>query len=66
MAEVPRVERLIPEAQSAEEPSGRPGTGQLGIPVVRSAAGTMRVSRRVYEVGSTLLLYALGRFNIFA
>jgi len=40
MAEVLRVERLVPEVQSAEEPSGRPGTGQLGIPVARSAAGT--------------------------
>jgi len=31
IAEVLQVERLVPEARSAEEPNGRPGTGQLGI-----------------------------------
>jgi len=46
MAEVLRVERLVPEARSAEEPSGRPGTGQLGIPVARSTAGTTELSGR--------------------
>jgi len=40
IAEVLQVERLVPEAQSAEEPNGRPGTGQLGVPAVRSAVGT--------------------------
>jgi len=44
MAEVPRVERLVLEALSAKEPSGRPGTGQLGIPVARSAAGTTELT----------------------
>ncbi len=44
MAEVLRVELLVPEARSAEEPSGRPGTGQLGIPVARSAVGTAELS----------------------
>jgi len=33
------VERLVPEARSGEEPNGRPRTGQLDIPVVRSATG---------------------------
>jgi hypothetical protein len=37
MQEVLRVERLVPEALRAEGPNGRPGTGQLGIPAVRSA-----------------------------
>jgi hypothetical protein len=41
MQEVLPVERLVPEARSAEEPNGRPGTLQLGIPVARSAAGTI-------------------------
>jgi hypothetical protein len=45
MAEVLQVERLVPEAQSAEEPNERPGTGQLGIPAVRSAAGMPLISR---------------------
>jgi hypothetical protein len=40
IAEVLQVERLVPEARSAEEPNGRPETGQLCIPVARSAAGT--------------------------
>jgi len=39
IAEVLPVERLVPKALRAEEPNGRPGTGQLGIPAVRSAAG---------------------------
>jgi len=41
------VERLVPEARSAEEPNRRPGTRQLGIPVARSAAGTLRIMRAV-------------------
>jgi hypothetical protein len=41
IAEVLPVERLVPEALRAEEPNGRPGTGQLGIPGVRSAAGNI-------------------------
>ena len=41
ITEVPPVERLVPEARSAEEPTGGPGTGQLGIPGARSAAGTI-------------------------
>jgi len=36
MQEVLRVERLVPEARSAEEPNGRPGTGQLGIPAPKA------------------------------
>jgi len=40
VAEVLQVERLVPKARSAKEPNGRPGTGQLGIPVAQSAAGT--------------------------
>jgi len=46
IAEVLQVERLVPEAQSAEEPSGRPGTGQLAIPGARSAAGTAGVTSK--------------------
>jgi len=34
-----QVERLVPEARRAEETNGRPETGQLGIPVARSATG---------------------------
>jgi hypothetical protein len=45
IAEVLQVERLVPEARSAEEPNGRTGTGQLGIPAVRSAAGTFAFTR---------------------
>ena len=36
------VERLVPEARSADGPNGRPDTGQLAIPVARSAAGMAR------------------------
>jgi len=51
MAMVPQVERLVPEARSAEEPGGRPGTGQLGIPAARSAAGTTAVTGREVTSG---------------
>jgi len=44
ITEVPLVQRLVPEERSAEEPTGGPGTGQLGIPEARSAAGTLRFS----------------------
>jgi len=44
IAEVPLVQRLVPEARSAEEPTGGPGTGQLGIPGARSAAGTAELT----------------------
>jgi hypothetical protein len=35
------VERLVPEARSAEGPNGRPDTRQLGIPAALHAAGTI-------------------------
>jgi len=69
MAEVPRVERLVPEARSTEESSGRPGTGQLGIPVARSAAGTSELSgeqppsRRRWQVASPLQRFVKPPFD---
>jgi len=47
IAEVPLVERLVPEARSAEEPTWGPGTGHLGITGARSAAGTAEITCRL-------------------
>jgi len=54
-----QVERLVPEARSAEEPNGRPGTRQPGVPAAQSAAGTPQITGGKKQSAAALFAPAL-------
>jgi hypothetical protein len=63
------VEHLVPQARSAKEPDGRPGTGNSGIPqacssLPRSGAARLRNEKLTYRKGSLVIAETTEMLNL--